>query len=229
MKGTFADDFAAATSRLIVTADDYGYAPGYDQGILAAARAGAVDAVGAMAHRGCEPGPLLATGVEVGLHLEAGTDLAEQVEAFERTFGRSPAYLDGHHHCHARDELAVQVIRFACRAGIPVRSVSSEHRRALREAGVATPDRLLGRLREDEPPLPGQIAVWLAGGVAPAGLTEWMLHPGHPDPSTGSRYDRGRAEDLALLLELGDRGAWREHGIERGGPSAATVEPLGPR
>jgi hypothetical protein len=26
-----------------------------------------------------------------------------------------------------------------------------------------------------------------------------MVHPGEPDPAAGSRYDAGRAEDLALL------------------------------
>jgi hypothetical protein len=46
-----------------------------------------------------------------------------------------------------------------------------------------------------------------------------MVHPGNPDPGSGSAYDRGRGEDLALLLELGDRDRWRRHGVERGGPT----------
>ncbi len=28
------------------------------------------------------------------------------------------------------------------------------------------------------------------------------MHPGRSDPESGSGYDRGREEDLALLLEL---------------------------
>jgi hypothetical protein len=29
-----------------------------------------------------------------------------------------------------------------------------------------------------------------------------MVHPGRPDPASGSAYDRGRAEELDLLLRL---------------------------
>ena len=57
--------------RLIITADDYGYWPSYNEGILAAIEAGAIDSVSAMVDREyCDPAPLLESGVEVGLHLE---------------------------------------------------------------------------------------------------------------------------------------------------------------
>src|SRR5687768_10785257 len=91
---------------LLIVADDWGYSPRFNEGILQAARARAIDGAGAMVQReACEAEPLLETGVEVGLHLEVGEDadggeVAPQLERFEEIFGRPPAYIDGHHHRH---------------------------------------------------------------------------------------------------------------------------------
>jgi hypothetical protein len=52
-------------------------------------------------------------------------------------------------------------------------------------------------------------------------VSEWIVHPGHPDPGAASSYDRGRGEDLELLLALGGRDAWAAVGIERAGPRRA--------
>lgn len=206
---------AADRPRLIVTADDWGYSPQYNAGILEAVRAGAVDAVSAMVLRSwCDPGPLLACDVGVGLHFEVPPDADEsalseeprlQAELFESLFGRPPAHLDGHHHCHATPPLAQGVEDLARLIGIRVRSVSDAHRDRLRSKGIATPDRLVGRLEPSEPPLPAPISAALEGGELPPGLTEWMVHPGRPDPERGSGYDSARQEDLDLLLEVGVR------------------------
>jgi predicted glycoside hydrolase/deacetylase ChbG (UPF0249 family) len=205
---------------LIVSADDYGYRPSYDRGILEAATVGAVDAVSVLVTReGCLPEPLLATGVEIGLHLElavrvtgataagqrapAAAALSEQLERFKRLFGRRAAFLDGHHHCHAAPGVGEAVAREAGRRGLPVRSIDAGHRRLLRGERVATPDRLVGRLVEREDALPDEVRRVVAdGGDLPAGATEWMVHPGYPDPESGSTYDAGRREDLDLLLGL---------------------------
>lgn len=200
---------------LTITADDYGYAPGYDAGIVEAAGAGAIDGASVMVMRSPDPAPLLATGVELGLHLEPGPSPAEQAEGFERLVARPPAHIDGHHHCHASAAIAVDVAELGARLGVPVRSIDDAHRRLLRELGVATPDRLLGRLAESEPALPAELAAWLAGAEAPPGTTEWLVHPGHPGEPVGSSYDAGRGEDLELLLALGDRRRWAERGIRR--------------
>ena len=191
-----------------MVADDYGSARPYDEGILKAARAGALHAVSVMVLREPDPAPLLETGVAVGLHVEspARTTLDTQLARFEELFGRPPEHVDGHHHCHAeRGRTALAVARLGRRLGARVRSVSPRHRRLLRCLGVSTPDRLVGRLLEDEPALPPELASWARGGELPDGLTEWMVHPGHPDPGSGSGYDLGRGEDLALLLSLADR------------------------
>ncbi len=200
---------------LVINADDYGYGAAYDAGIVAAARAGAIDGASVMVLRDPDLRPLLATGVALGLHVEAGSPPAGQAVAFDALAGRPPDYIDGHHHAHAGEELAGEVAALALRLGVPVRSVDDRHRAFLRERGVATPDRLFGRLHESEPALPAAIAAWLAGDRPEPGVSEWLVHPGHSDPTTGSAYDAGRAEDLALLLELGDRAGWARRGVRR--------------
>jgi chitin disaccharide deacetylase len=207
-------------TALIVTADDYGYHPSYDRGIVEAAGAGALDAVSAMVLRdGLDPEALLGTGVAIGLHLELprereGEDelpggavvaaLREQLGRFEEIFGRPAAHLDGHHHCHARYGVAADVASEAAARGLPVRSVDEHHRALLRRLRVATPDRLVGRLSEEaEAALPPELRPAVEEGAGlPPGVTEWMVHPGHADPGTGSGYDQAREEDLDLLLSL---------------------------
>jgi predicted glycoside hydrolase/deacetylase ChbG (UPF0249 family) len=200
---------------LVITADDFGYRGAYDAGIVVAARAGAIDRVSVMAVRASDIGPLLELDIALGLHIEADAGIAAQLRAFEELAGRPPAYLDGHRHCHAEPRIAADLARVAAELGIPVRAVNPGHRAQLRQAGVATTDRLVGRLFEHQPPLPAEIARWHAGERVLPGTTEWFVHPGFRDPDGGSSYDAGRPEDLALLLELGDRERWRRAGVER--------------
>ena len=198
---------ADPSRQLIITADDYGYWPTYNEGILAAIEAGAVDAVSAMVDRKyCDPAPLLESGVEVGLHIEfegrwgprsgapARTSLRVQIERFVDLFRRWPSFLNGHKHCHARPELATPVLQMAEQIGVPVRSISRDHRQWLRERGIATNDVLIGRMKSSEPEEPEELR------ELPAGVTEWMTHPGYPDSESGSEYDLARREDLDVLL-----------------------------
>jgi predicted glycoside hydrolase/deacetylase ChbG (UPF0249 family) len=153
--------------------------------------------------------------VEVGLHLELGdtaraeSELAAQIEAFTGLYGRAPAYIDGHRHCHAEGDAARAVGEFAAARRLPVRSVDQRHRDLLRALGVPTADRLVGRYSEGHDFLPPEIAAVLEGGELPAGVTEWMVHPGHGDPGLGSSYDAGREEDLRRLLDLANHRALR--------------------
>ena len=62
---------------------------------------------------------------------------------------------------------------------------------------------------------------YLDGERTPPVSTEWFVHPGFRDPDGGSSYDAGRPEDLAVLLELGDRERWQRSGVERAAPAAA--------
>jgi predicted glycoside hydrolase/deacetylase ChbG (UPF0249 family) len=194
---------------LVITADDYGYWPSYNQGILEAIEMGAIDCVSAMVEREhCDPEPLLDSGAEIGLHIEfegrwgprsgapARTSLRVQLERFGDIFGRWPSFLNGHKHCHARPELATPVFQTAQQIGAPVRSVNPDHRQWLRERGIDTPDLLLGRMESKEDAEPAELR------DLPLGVTEWVTHPGHPDSESGSTYDLARQEDLALLQKV---------------------------
>jgi predicted glycoside hydrolase/deacetylase ChbG (UPF0249 family) len=195
-------------SALLIVADDWGYSHRYNEGILAAARHGAIDGAGAMVLRdACEAGPLLGTGIDVGLHLELaddadGGEVARQLERFGEIFGRPPAYIDGHHHRHADAEIEPDVAAAARRLGVRVRAFDAAQRERLRAAGVLCAERLVGRLSERGDALPEELRRYLSGEDPPAGLTEWMVHPGRRDPSAGSSFDAAREEDLSLLLEL---------------------------
>jgi predicted glycoside hydrolase/deacetylase ChbG (UPF0249 family) len=179
-------------AHLIITADDFGYHPRYDAGILEAVESGALDAVSVMALRaGPLPAELTDSGLALGLHLEPGAP-GEQIARFEALAKRPPDYLDGHRHCHA----TAPVTALAAERDLPVRSIDAAHRRSLREAGVRTPDRLIGRYEEGDPVLPPEL------GPLPPGWTEWMVHPGHAAGSGFSSYDVGREEDLRTLLGL---------------------------
>jgi predicted glycoside hydrolase/deacetylase ChbG (UPF0249 family) len=188
--------------HLIVTADDFGLHPSYDAGILEALGAGALDAVSVMALRPEElPAELIAADVAVGLHLDDRGNLdrdevERQLGRLAELLGRPPDYVDGHHHCHAQPGVAEAVAEIAAERGIAVRSVGDGHRGLLRERGVRTPDRLIGRYEESRPALPPEL------GELGGGWTEWMTHPGWPDPASGSSYDAGRGEDLEVLLGL---------------------------
>lgn len=194
---------------LIITADDYGYWPTYNDGILEAAEQGAIDAVSALVERDhCDPAPLLESGVEVGLHIEfegrwgarsgnpARVALEVQIDRFSRRFGFFPSFLDGHHHCHARPELVSHVADVALQLDIPVRPVGADHRQMLSERGIPAADTVIGRLDPRRPPEPPELR------TLPPGVTEWIVHPGYPDPRSGSSYDLARKEDLDLLLRL---------------------------
>ena len=211
---------------LIISADDFGYAPAYDRGIMEVVDAGAVDAVSVMASReGLDPFGLALADVELGLHLELPVErsgvagggqrriamaaLDSQLQAFRGAFRRDPAFLDGHKHCHAAPGLAALVGRRAVELGLAVRAVDARHRELLRSLGARTPDLLIGRMDEGEPALPPEVNDLLLGLGGAEGTVEWMVHPGHPDPATGSSYDQGRAEDLRLLLRLAEEPAVR--------------------
>ena len=202
---------------MIITADDYGYAPAYDRGILKAVEAKAIDAVAVMAARdGLDPWSLATKEVELGLHLELPEARDSALEAFEAqlaafraAFRRDPAFIDGHKHCHARPVAAMAIARRAAELGAAVRSVGDGHRERVRSAGARTPDRLIGRMGEREPALPDEVNELLIGGEGRAGVVEWAVHPGHADASSGSSYDRGREEDLRLLLRLTEEPALR--------------------
>ncbi len=212
----------------MITADDYGYRPGVRRRHRA--------------RRACRgPRPRLGHGNARFRPGRAARDRRRhrppsraravrspsRCAASSRLIGRPPQFIDGHRHCHAEPRMALAVIPIARELGCPgagdqpAASSAAPQRgsaddRPPRRAHVRTPRRAAA----------GDRALAQSGERSSAGTTEWVVHPGYRDPESGSSYDAGRPEDLALLLELGDRDRWRAAGIERSAlPSSRSRAP----
>lgn len=131
----------------IITADDYGLSPKFNEGILDAAKSGLISSTSVMIEREyIDPSvPTTLPNVSFGLHLEISDEAPEtaierQIRRFQDTFHAPPTYLDDHQHCHLLPENLPATIKAAKRNGIPVRSRFDEDRAILRDAGIHTPD-----------------------------------------------------------------------------------------
>jgi chitin disaccharide deacetylase len=186
--------------RLIVNADDLGYDPAIDRGILEAHVAGLVRSTTAMVETPFAAAALAAAPRTLGIGLHAvlapGLDeraalaaLRRQLDLFEALRGAPPTHLDSHKHAHAQPAVLA--------AFIPVRSLDPEMRSKLRAAGIITPDRFLG----DAALRPG----WTAESLAAAldglsdGVTELMSHPGHAPSHVLTSFGVEREIELAAL------------------------------
>ncbi len=189
-----------ARPKLIITADDYGMSPRFNQGMLEAARAGLVTSISVMIKRKyIRKSELLNLAVSLGLHLElkpssSYREITLQIARFKKRFGRLPDYLDGHQHRHIAPGNIAQVIRAAQRYQLPVRSRLSEDRDMLRRENVVTPDNFISwhpdrlavltkRLRETK--------------IFP--ISELVVHPGYFDPHCQYGYNQERGAELAFL------------------------------
>jgi len=143
---------------------------------------------------------------------EARIELGTQIDAFRRIMGRFPTHLDTHHHVGRLPPILALVLDFARALRVPVRSQDAEARRAARSLGLRTPDHFMGEA--------GAEAYWSRErtieqlAVLPAGLSEFMTHPGYFDDELAySRYGRQRETELAGLTDPAVRHAIRTHGI----------------
>ena len=126
--------------------------------------------------------------------------------------GRFPTHLDTHHHVGQLTPVLGLVLDFARAIKVPVRSQDAQVRAAARTLGLRTPDHFMGEA--------GQEAYWsreraLAQLAAlPAGLSEFMTHPGYFDDELAySRYGRQRETELAGLTDPAVRQAAKANGI----------------
>ncbi|MGC3998396.1 MAG: ChbG/HpnK family deacetylase [Anaeromyxobacter sp.] len=202
--------------RLIVNADDLGYDPAIDRGILEAHARGIVTSATAMVET-----PFAAVAMRdaprtlgLGLHLvlEEGLGgaalegaIRRQLDRFQALRGAAPTHLDGHKHRHARPEALPAVIRVAREAGLPVRAMDAALRARLRAEGVPTADRFLGDA--DRRP------AWTAEGLLAAlasledGVTELMAHPGYRPSHARTSFGVEREAELAALCDPRARAA----------------------
>lgn len=127
--------------RLIVNADDFGYWPSINRGILDCHVAGVVTSTSLMVtgHAVEEAAALSLEHprLSVGLHFDVwgederdfptddvaavGDELLRQLDAFERLVGRPPTHVDSHRHVHREEHLFPLFCEVASSLGLPLR------------------------------------------------------------------------------------------------------------
>lgn len=194
--------------RLIVNADDLGYDPEIDRGILEAHARGIVTSATAMVDTPFAASALRAAPPTLGVGLHAVLDpgasraaaeasLCAQLRRFEALRGGSPTHLDSHKHAHAVPALLAATAAVAARARLPVRSIDPATRAALRAAGVVTADRFLGDAVR-RPAWTEEALLEALDGVG-EGVTELMAHPGYPPSHARTSFGPERRIELAAL------------------------------
>jgi len=204
-----------AERYLIVNADDFGQAPGINQGIQKAHQHGIVTSASLMV-RWLAATEAAAYGrahpeLSLGLHLDLGEwayrndtwvmlyevvplddaaamagEIDRQLNRFYDLAGRSPTHLDSHQHVHREEPVRSLLGEAARRLGVPLRGCHPE----VRYCGV-----FYGQNGKGEP-FPEAIRVetllQLVEGLAP-GITELACHPGVGEgPDAMYRSERSR-------------------------------------
>jgi predicted glycoside hydrolase/deacetylase ChbG (UPF0249 family) len=195
---------------LVVNADDLGYDPQIDRGILEAHARGIVTSATAMVETGFAEAALRAAPPSLGVGLHAVLDpglsgelaeagLRRQLARFEALRGAPPTHLDSHKHAHARPEILAAFAAVARERRLPVRAVDPEMRATLRAAGVPTADAFLGdaSLR---PAWPAEALLAALAGLG-EGVTELMAHPGHAPSHARTSFGAEREVELRALCD----------------------------
>ncbi|MFL5261591.1 MAG: ChbG/HpnK family deacetylase [Anaeromyxobacteraceae bacterium] len=195
---------------LLVNADDLGYDPEIDRGILEAHARGIVTAATAMVDTPYAARALAAAPatLDLGLHavLEGGlagaaleADLERQLARFTALRGSAPTHLDSHRHAHAHPDAEPIFARVAARHRLPLRAIDGGMRARLRAAGVRTADAFLG----DAAVFPFWTRARLSAALAalPPGAVELMCHPGYAPSAARTRFGAEREVELDALVD----------------------------
>jgi predicted glycoside hydrolase/deacetylase ChbG (UPF0249 family) len=195
---------------LVVNADDLGYDPEIDRGILEAHARGVVSSATAMVETPFAAAALAAAPASLGVGLHAVLDpalprdaalaaLRDQLARFEALRGAPPTHLDSHKHAHARPEILEAFAAVGAERGLPVRAIDAGMRAALRARGVVTADAFLG----DAARRPAWTAEALLAALAGVGegVTELMAHPGHAPSHARTSFGAEREVELAALCD----------------------------
>lgn len=222
---------------LVVNADDLGYDPAIDEGILEACQRGIVSAASAMVDTPFAASALARApaALDLGLHVvvpeacgAAGlpAEIARQLARFRALRGAGPTHLDSHRHAHA-SEAALLAFADAARAeGIPLRVLDARMRDVVRSRGAATADAFLGDagLR----PCWTRERLLAALGSLPAGVVELMCHPGRTPSHVRTGFGAEREVELAALCDPAARAALSANGVSLQGFAAAFQAPASP-
>ncbi len=207
---------------LVVNADDLGYDPEIDRGILEAHARGIVTSATAMVETPFAAGALRAAprSLGAGLHavLDPGVDrataeaaLRRQLARFEELRGAPPTHLDSHKHAHTRAPILEAFAAVAAEYGLPVRAVDGGMRAALRARGIATADAFLGDAAR-RPAWTGE-ELLAALAVVGEGVTELMAHPGHPPSHARTSFGAEREIELRALCDPAARALLARSGV----------------
>jgi chitin disaccharide deacetylase len=209
---------------VIVNADDFGFAPGVNRGIVEAHENGIVTSASVMVNRpAAREAAVLARDhpeLGVGLHVDlrrlraparilealARRQLRAQLAKFRTLLGRDPTHIDSHHHVHRTELFRPLFTELADELGVPLRHFSPDVRFCGEFYGHD------GRGQPDEAAIQVDALVELLGTVGP-GATELGTHPGYTD---GLRdwYRAERVQEVRTLCDPRVREAVRENGIE---------------
>jgi hypothetical protein len=206
---------------LVVNADDLGYDPEIDRGILEAHRRGIVSSATLMVETPYAARAVAAAppGLGLGLHavVDPGSDrtsaeerLRGQIERFRLLAGRLPTHLDSHKHAHAAPAVLDAFAAVARELDLPVRAIDAGMRARLRAAGVLTADGFLG----DAALRPAWAEEALAAALLALGdgATERMAHPGFTPSVARTSFGAEREVELAALTSERARDALAQSG-----------------
>jgi chitin disaccharide deacetylase len=208
--------------RLIVNADDLGYDPEIDRGILEAHARGLVTSVTAMVETPFSEAALRGAPRSLGLGLHAVLDpgspraeadaaLRRQIARFRTLRGAEPTHLDSHKHAHARPPILDALAAVAAELGLPVRALDGPMREALRARGVVTADHFLGDA-DSRPAWTLEALLSALVGVG-EGVTELMAHPGHAPSHARTSFGAEREIELAALCHPEARALLEREGV----------------
>jgi len=209
---------------LIVNADDFGFAPGVNRGIVEAHENGIVTSASLMVNRPAarEAAALALDHPElgVGLHVDlrrwraparlaeplARQQLRAQLANFRTLLGRDPTHIDSHHHVHRAELFRPLFTELADGLGVPLRHFSHDVRFCGEFYGHD------GRGHPDEAAIQVDALIELLETLGP-GATELGTHPGYTD---GLRdwYRTERVQEVRTLCDPRVREAARQNGIE---------------
>lgn len=219
---------------LIVNADDFGFCPAVNRGVIRAHVEGIVSSASLMvrwpdaaaAARAAARHPTLSVGLHVDLgewvhgddgwspqYLVVSTDderavrseVERQVEAFRALAGSYPTHLDSHQHVHRQEPVATVVATIGRELGVPVRDVT-EH--------IQYRGDFYGQSGKGWPYPQAITAAALVGVLQslPDGVTELGCHPA--DGEVPSVYGRERSIELATLCDPYVRAALLMHSVQ---------------
>jgi predicted glycoside hydrolase/deacetylase ChbG (UPF0249 family) len=143
---------------------------------------------------------------------ESRIELGTQIDAFRTIMGRFPTHLDSHHHVGRHSPILDLVLDFARALKVPVRSQDDLVRAAARQRGISTPDHFMGESGPEPYWSRERTLAHLAS--LPAGVSEFMTHPGYFDEDLAySRYGKQRETEMAGLTGSEVREAIARHDI----------------